>query len=116
MGKRLIFKAPARMVRTKKGALQGVLQAESRLVILGSRFKEYRSDAPTTVWSAVQLAKGIAATRRRSATTFDVATAFLSGKEVSREVYIRTPPEGLPACEGERPVAPNELLKVFKSA
>ena len=53
---------------------------------LGSRFKEYRSDAPTTLWGAVQLAKGIAATRRRSATTFDFV-----GQEVSREVYIRTP-------------------------
>ena len=117
--KRLVFKAPARMVRTNKGALQGVLQAKSRLVIPGHldpHLGEFRSDAPTTLWSAVQLAKGIAATRRWSATTFDVATAFLSGKEVSREVYIKAPPEGLPVCEGERAVEPNELLRVCKSA
>ena len=78
----------------------------------------YRADAPTTMWTAVQLAKTIAATRKWEASCFDVTTAFLSGKEVSREVYIRPPPEGLPACEeaGEEAVSPEELLKVCKSA
>ena len=70
------------------------------------------------MWTAVQLAKTIAATRKWEASCFDVTTAFLSGKEVSREVYIRPPPEGLPACEeaGEEAVSPEELPKVCKSA
>ena len=119
--RRLIFKAPARMVRVNKGAMEGVLRAKSRLVIPGHldpHLGSYRADAPTTMWTAVQLAKTIAATRKWEASCFDVTTAFLSGKEVSREVYIRPPPEGLPACEeaGEEAVSPEELLKVCKSA
>lgn len=35
MDKRLIFKAPARIVRVNKGALDGILRAKSRMVIPG---------------------------------------------------------------------------------
>ena len=119
--KRLIFKAPARIVRVNKGALEGILRAKSRMVIpghLGPHLGEYRSDAPTTAWVAVQMAKCIAANRSWSASSFDVSAAFLSGKEVRREVYIHAPMDGLPACPqlGEKAVAPGELLHVCKSA
>ena len=119
--KRLIFKAPARIVRVNKGALEGILRAKSRMVIPGHldpHLGEYRSDAPTTAWVAVQMAKCIASNRGWEASSFDVSTAFLSGKEVQREVYIRAPMDGLPACPqlGEKAVAPGELLRVCKSA
>ena len=119
--KRLIFKAPARVVRVNKGALDGILRAKSRMVIPGHldpHLGEYRSDAPTTAWVAVQMAKCIATNRGWMASSFDVSTAFLSGKEVKREVYIRAPLDGLPACPqlGEKAVAPGELLRVCKSA
>ena len=49
---------------------------------------------------------------------FDVTTAFLSGKEVDRELVIKAPPEGLPECPefGWPAIKPFELLKVCKSA
>ena len=108
-------------VRVNKGVLDGVLKAKSRMVIPGHldpHLGEYRSDAPTTAWVAVQMAKCIATSRSWRATCFDVSTAFLSGKEVKREVYIRAPVDGLPACPrlGEKAVAPGELLRVCKSA
>lgn len=47
-----------------------------------------------------------------------LARLFLSGKEVQKEVYIRAPTHGLPACPqlGEKAVRPGELLRVCKSA
>ena len=119
--RRLIFRAPARLVRVNKGAMEGVLKAKSRMVIPGHldpHLGSYRADAPTTTWSAVQLAKNIASMRGWVASCFDVTTAFLSGKEVDREVYIRAPCDGLPEIEelNEKAVSPNELLKVCKSA
>ena len=106
-----IFKAPARIVRVNKGAMQGLFQPKSRMVIPGHldpHLGQYRSDAPTVMWVCVQLAKAVCATKKWRALTFDVTTAFLSGKEVEREVMIKAPPEGLPAL----PKRPGELLRV----
>ena len=49
--KRLIFRAPARMLRVNKGALEGILRAKSRFIIPGHldpQLGNYRSDSPTT--------------------------------------------------------------------
>ena len=50
--KRLIFRAPARMLRVNnKGALEGILRAKSRFIIpchLDPHLGNYRSDSPTT--------------------------------------------------------------------
>ena len=50
--KRLIFRAPARMLRVNnKGALEGILRAKSRFIIPGHldpHLGNYRSDSPTT--------------------------------------------------------------------
>lgn len=119
--KKNLFKAPARLIRVNKGTMQGLFQPKSRMVLPGHRdphLGEFRSDAPTTLWVAVQMAKCICATKNWAAQTFDVTTAFLSGKEVDREVIVAAPQEGLPALPeyGEPPVAPGELLQVVKSA
>ena len=47
---------------------------------------------------------------------FDIRTAFLSGKEIERELYVRAPKEGLPSAEGWPAVRPGELLQALKSA
>lgn len=43
----------------------------------------------------VQLAKAVC----HEALTFDVTTAFLSGKHVDREALVKAPMEGLPASQ-----------------
>ena len=48
--------------------------------------------------------------------SFDVTTAFLSGENLTRDVYVRAPEEGLPAVEGEPPVRAGELMKILRSA
>ena len=116
-----VFTAPARMVRVNKGAIEGILKAKSRMVLPGHTdpgLGSFRSDAPTTLWSAVQLTKIIASTHKWLAFIFDVSTAFLSGKEVERLLYMKAPIEGLPACPelGMESVSPGELLRVCKSA
>ena len=121
VNKKNIFKAPARVVRVNKGAMHGLFQPKSRMVIPGHldpHLGQFRSDAPTSMWVCVQLAKAVCAYKHWMALTFDVTTAFLSGKEVDREVLIRAPPEGLPALpeHGEAAVKPGELLRVVKSA
>jgi hypothetical protein len=47
---------------------------------------------------------------------FDVSTAFLSGLEMSREVYAKVPREGLPAVERWDAVLPFALLRLLKGA
>lgn len=116
-----IFRAPARIVRVNKGAMQGLFQPKSRIVLPGHldpHLGEYRSDAPTALWVSVQMAKAVCSMKRWAALTFDVTTAFLSGKHVEREVLVRAPPDGLPAIpeSNEPEVKPGELLRVVKSA
>ena len=114
-----VFRAPARIVRVNKAALTGGLQAKSRLVVPGHQdphLGAFRSDAPTTTWAAVQLAKIVALTRSWQASCFDVSTAFLSGKPVERKVVIKAPPEGLPSVRDEPAIKPYELLLLCKSA
>ena len=114
-----VFKAPTRMIRVNKGMLSNSFVPKSRLVIPGHRdphLGSFRSDAPTTSWTCVQLTKIICLTRKWTAAGFDVSTAFLSGKEVSRRVIIKAPAEGLPAVLDEGPIAPFELLLLCKSA
>ena len=119
--KQHVFTAPARMVRVNKGAMEGILKAKSRMVLPGHTdpgLGSFRSDAPTTLRSAVQLTKIIASTHRWLAYIFDVSTAFLSGKEVERLLYMKAPIDGLPPCPelGVEAVSPGELLRVCKSA
>ena len=63
------------------------------------------------------MAKAICAMKGWAAMTFDVATAFLSGKEVSREVLVKAPLDGLPALsEHNEPAAARRIWLVRGSA
>ncbi|CAE7449079.1 TY1B-PR1 [Symbiodinium sp. CCMP2592] len=90
-----IFKVPARIVRTNKAAVgSGLLQPKSRIVLPGHMdpdVGEVRTDSPTTQATAVRMAMTLCVTRRWLCYLFDVSTAFLSGKEVGRELYVRPP-------------------------
>ena len=116
----MIFKAPLRMVRTNKAASPAIpMIAKSRLVVPGHldpHLGEFRTDSPTCPATAVRAAKTVAAARGWEAVTFDVTTAFLSGKPTSRKIYIRPPSEGLPAAMDWKPVKAEELLQILKSA
>lgn len=99
-----IFRSPMRMVRTNKQQL-GLLPliAKSRLVIPGHmdpHLGQFRTDAPTTALVAVRLAKAVSQWRGWEGWSFDVTTAFLSGLKTERQIYVKAPPEGIPAAEG----------------
>ena len=115
-----IFRAPLRMVRTNKASSQlAPLIAKSRLVVPGHldpQLGEFRTDSPTCPQTAVRAAKTVAASRQWDALTFDVTTAFLSGKATSRKIYIKAPAEGLPPAEDWSEITPYELPQILKSA
>ena len=113
-----IFKLPLRFVRTNRATEQGHLIAKSRIVAPGHEdpgLGEFRTDAPTTDPLAVNLTKTVAVSLQWEVWIFDVETAFLSGKETDREIYVRAPKEGLPSTEYAGYVPPFALLKVLKS-
>ncbi|CAK9106516.1 Retrovirus-related Pol polyprotein from transposon RE1 (Retro element 1) (AtRE1) [Includes: Protease RE1 [Durusdinium trenchii] len=116
----LIFKAPLRMVRVNKQTqLLAPLVAKSRLVVPGHRdpgLGHFRSDSPTATLQAVRTSKAVAVRNGWKGWSFDVTTAFLSGENLTRDVYVRAPEEGLPAVEGEPPVKAGELMKILRSA
>ena len=108
-----VFKVPARVVRTNKAAA-GSKQflPKSRIVLPGHLdpdVGEIRTDSPTTQATAVRMAMVLCVSKRWSCYLFDVSTAFLSGKSVGRELYVR-PPRDL-KCVG-----PHELWLILRSA
>ena len=116
-----IFKRSARFVRTNKdkSGYDRNLIAKSRLVVPGDVDPDgenavedggFRTDAPTAPQLAFHLLMSYAVRRQWHLRTFDVSTAFLSGKAHNREIYMRPPPEGLPG------VPPGSLLKIVKGA
>ena len=108
-----VFRVPARVVRTNKAALgSDLLQAKSRIVLPGHTDPDLgmvRTDSPTTQESAVRLALCLAASRNWLVFLFDVSTAFLSGKAVGRELYVR-PPRDLAGVNA------GELWRILRSA
>ena len=108
-----IFKVPARIVRTNKAAVgSGLLQPKSRIVLPGHMdpdVGEVRTDSPTTQATAVRMAMSLCVSRQWMCYLFDVSTAFLSGKEVGRELYVR-PPRDL------KGTGINELWLILRSA
>ena len=116
-----IFKRAARFVRTDKSKTgkEEDLQAKSRIVVPGDVDPDgetaveeggFRTDAPTAPQLAFHLLCSYAVRRQWWLRTFDVSTAFLSGKAHNREIYMRPPTDGLPG------VPPGSLLKILKGA
>ena len=66
----------------------------------------YRIDAPTTLQIAFHILCSNAVRRKWPICSFDVSTAFLWGDEQTRELYCRSPKDGLPG------VHPDSLLQV----
>ena len=108
-----IFKVPARVVRTNKAAAGcKQLLPKSRIVLPGHLdpdVGEIRTDSPTTQATAVRMVMMLCVSKRWVCFLFDVSTAFLSGKAVGRELYVR-PPRDL-KCVG-----PQELWLILRSA
>ncbi|CAE7228738.1 RE1, partial [Symbiodinium sp. CCMP2456] len=108
-----VFRVPARVVRVNKSKPGDPnLNAKSRIVIPGHVDPDLgalRTDSPTTTSTAVRLALTLCASRRWQAWLFDVSTAFLSGKQVGRDLYVR-PPGDLPGLR------PGELWQLLRSA
>lgn len=113
-----IIIVPMRYVRTNRGE-GGALVAKSRLTIAGHTDPSiglYRTDAPTTSHLAVLLTAAIAVSMDWSGYIIDVATAFLTGESLHRELYTRAPREGLPAVDSSPAMRPFGLLKILKGA
>ena len=77
---------------------------------------EFRSDSPTTTPTANRIMKSLCVTFRWARYAFDVATAFLFGKNTDHLVNVRAPPQGLPGTSTSDPVGLVELMRVVKSA
>jgi hypothetical protein len=88
---------PARFARTNKGEDGGTVQAKSRLVVPGhlAPKEDIRTDAPVAPQVALRTLFSLAAVWSWPLGTFDVADAFLSGKENERKLYVRPPKEGV---------------------
>ena len=108
-----IFAIPARLVRINKAQPgQAGLMAKSRIVLPGHLDPDMgnvRTDAPTTQMSAVRLAITLGMKFGWGFLLFDVSTAFLSGKTVDRDLYVK-PPRDLKCVD------PAVLWKILKSA
>lgn len=114
-----IFRTPLRMIRVNKSKDPAVIQAKSRLVVPGHTdpaIGDYRTNSPTTTPTAIRMMKSLCVSLHWLCYTFDVATAFLSGKNTERLVYVRAPAQGLPPTKTSPAVSPFGLMPVIKSA
>jgi len=114
-----ILSAPMRHVRTNQDKTAENLEAKSRVVLPGHldpQLGAFRTDSPTTSWMAVVLVTLVGLCHDMEAEIFDVASAFLSGMELDREVYCRAPADGLPAVSGMKAIKPFQLLRILKGA
>ena len=68
----------------------------------------FRTDAPTCPQLAFHILCSLTVRRRRRMGTFDCKTAFLTGKQHDRDIYVRPPKDGLLG------VPPGSLLKLVK--
>ena len=86
----LVFRAPLRMVRANKSKEAMKLIAKSRLVVPGHldpQLGDYRTDSPTVA----SVAEIICAMKKWSGWFFEVSTAFLSGKNATRQILVKAP-------------------------
>lgn len=74
---------------------KGEVKMKARLVVRGyeEQNNEIRSDSPTCAKENIRMLLGIAGTKGWKVHSLDVKAAFLQGKEIEREVYIKPPSE-----------------------
>ena len=116
----LIFSTPVRCLRATYVKKLLLLLAKSRLISPGHRDPQvglYGTDSPKTSNLAVMVVATLAAAQGwYFLPFFNVSTAFLSGKEIGRVVYVRGPADGLPSVNGRPALRPYQLLQVLKGA
>lgn len=99
------------MIRTDQDDLP--ILPKSRLVVLGNLDKQVckiRTDAPTISELGTHLVFQRAASWKSDIIQADVKQAFLSGDQISREVYMIPPKEGLAGVQA------GSLIRLLKSA
>jgi len=92
-----ILPLPARFVRTNKGT-DSTLKPKSRLVVPGHvapKEEDVRTDAPVAPQVSLYVMFALSVQKNWQVGSFDVKDAFLSGRENTRELYVRPPKEGI---------------------
>eukprot|EP00971_Amphidinium_carterae_P265861 5273952-Amphidinium_carterae.1 len=114
-----VFPIPTRMIRVSKSKPGEPLRAKSRMVLPGHRdpaLGEAQTDSPTVPSIMLHMALTWAASKGYSVRSFDVQTAFLSGRPIEREVYFRTPQLPASGKHGTPPLPHGTLLHLLKGA
>ena len=84
-----------RWICTLKETPEG-LKAKARLVARGfedPQVKEIPKDSPTCNTESMRLILAIIAQKKWSVNTMDIKTAFLQGSELTRDIFVKPPPE-----------------------
>ena len=82
-----------RWVITPK-VINGVMSVKARLVARGfEEIPDFRTDSSTCMRENVRIVLGIIASEKWQLRSIDYKTAFLQGKEIDREVYLKPPSE-----------------------
>ena len=83
-----------RWVITEKSQQNGSKGIKARLVVRGfEEEQEMQSDSPTAAKSTLRVFFAVATNQRWKCETIDIKAAFLQGKEIEREVYLKPPIE-----------------------
>ena len=83
-----------RWVINEKILPDGTKGIKARLVVRGfEEEQEIQSDSPTAAKSTLRVFFAVAANQMWKCQTIDIKAAFLQGKEIEREVYLRPPSE-----------------------
>lgn len=89
-----------RWVITSK-VVNGVSVAKARLVARGfedSEVKGRQTDSPTCSKESIRVVLAIIASKKWKCQMLDVKTAFLQGKQLERDIYIKPPTEAETTC------------------
>ena len=107
-------------IRGEKSYEELELKAKTRIVVPGFRDPDalsgkLRTDAPTAPPEAVAWTLQVAASMGWRLHQGDIESAFLNGRPMTREIYLRAPREGLPAVDGHPAIPPGTIMRARKS-
>ena len=84
-----------RWVITEKILPEGTKGIKARLVVRGFEEEQHiRSDSPTAAKPTLRAFLAVAANQRWKCQTIDIKAAFLQGKEIERDVFLKPSPRG----------------------